>query len=104
MNGMPVGLLNARLRVLAPVHNAHSANVVGSFGQLLTNCVSCALVDRLIQMCRPPILEIVERWLPVEREHGDGVGGVHAVSQELDAEAGRGRRLLGRRGHSFRDS
>lgn len=55
-------------------------------------------------MGRPSVFEVVEGRLSVEGEHGDTVGRVHAVSEELDAEARGSASFLGEGTDSLRDA
>ena len=78
--------------------------MVSDGGQVLADGVAGADVVRLTEDGRPTVLEEVPGGLTVEVEHGEDVGGVHAVTEELDAEARVGLLDLGGSLGGIRDS
>ena len=62
--------------------------------KVLSNGFSGALIIWFTKNGRPSILKEVERLLAVEREHGEDVGGGHAISVELDTVAWNSLRLV----------
>mmetsp|Transcript_35266 Transcript_35266/g.43130 ORF Transcript_35266/g.43130 Transcript_35266/m.43130 type:complete len:289 (-) Transcript_35266:180-1046(-) len=70
--------------------------MVSHGSQVLADGAAGALVVRLAEDGRPTVLKEVPRRLSIEVEHGEDVGGGHAVTEELDTEAGVG--LLHSRG------
>ena len=97
----PVGLLDstAAVVILGHLHDGHGADMVGAVGEALGVGGSGALVLGLSKDVRVPVLEVVERWLAVEGEGSNQVGGGHAISQTLELGVGGGlRNLRGGRG------
>jgi len=61
--------------------------VISHSSKVLSNGLTGALIVGFTKDGRPSILEEVVRLLAVEREHGEDVGGGHAISVELDTVA-----------------
>ena len=62
--------------------------MIGNLGQMLSNGLSGAVVVHLLEDVGPSVFEEVERWLSIEGEHGEPIGGGHAVSKELHTVTG----------------
>ena len=77
-------LLLAILIELSELHQGHGSNVITGRGKLLTQRLSVAVIFHLSDHVGPPVLEEVERGLPVKSKNGEPVCGGHAVSEELD--------------------
>lgn len=78
--------------------------MISDLSEFFANCLTSALIKRLVKVSGPSVCEEVERGLAIEREHRNSVRRVHTVSEELDAEAGRGLIFFFVRANDLRDA
>lgn len=101
---MRILLLVAVLVELGDIHHGCSTNVISDSSQMLANGLSSADVVGFSKDGRPAVFEEVEGLVAVEREHGEPVGRVHAISEKFDTVAWNSLGLLWRCCDSLRDA